>query len=197
VIEATVVNEGTEPLTHVTLVATATTDASLTRFPGQGCSIRQHRVTCRLSRLEPGAEHSFLLGGKARRVGLDHESSNLLLKAQLTVSASEHLLRTYKESEELTFALTRCTNRDRGAGYIGGTPFADKICGRRGADYIFPVEGNDVVKAGDGNDLIDAVDGRAYRDRISCGRGLDRVIADRRDRVSHDCERVRRRSGYS
>jgi len=72
-----------------------------------------------------------------------------------------------------------------------------KICGRRGADYIFPVEGNDVVKAGDGNDLIDAVDGRAYRDRISCGRGRDRVIADRRDRVSHDCERVRRRSGYS
>jgi TolB protein len=198
-ITATVVNEGTEPLTRVALVASTTNDASLTitRFPGQGCSIRQHSVTCRLSRLEPGTKHSFLMEGKARRVGLEQESINVPLRAWLSLSAAQPLLRAYRKSQELTFALARCTNRDRGAGYIGGTAFADKICGRRGADYIFPVEGNDVVKAGDGNDVIDAVDGRAYRDRISCGRGRDRVIADRRDHVSRDCERVRRRSGYS
>jgi Ca2+-binding RTX toxin-like protein len=197
-IKAKVVNEGTEPLTHVALVATTSNDASLTiaQFPGQGCSIRQRRVTCRLSRLEPGAKHSFLMEGKARRVGLEPESINLPLRAQLSVSAAEHLLPYYRKSQELTFALARCTNRDRGAGDIHGSNFADKICGRRGADYIFPGEGSDVVKAGDGNDVIVAEDGRAYRDQISCGRGRDRVIADRRDRVSHDCERVRRLRGY-
>jgi hypothetical protein len=49
------------------------------------------------------------------------------------------------------------------------------------------------VKAGAGNDVIVAVDSRRHRDQISCGRGNDRVIADRNDRVTRDCERVTRR----
>jgi hypothetical protein len=31
------------------------------------------------------------------------------------------------------------------------------------------------------------------RDRVLCGRGRDRVIADRKDRVRGGCERVSRR----
>jgi hypothetical protein len=41
------------------------------------------------------------------------------------------------------------------------------------------------------DDRIHARDGRA--ERISCGRGRDLVVADARDRVAADCERVVRR----
>ncbi len=49
----------------------------------------------------------------------------------------------------------------------------------------------DVVVGGDGNDVIRARDGS--RDTISCGRGNDRVYADRLDKVADDCESVTRR----
>lgn len=194
-INAVVANEGTEPLTNVTLVATAPNNVSpsLARFQGQGCSVRRQRVTCRLSRLEPGARNSFSLRFDARRVWLGPGGNGAGFRIRLKANASEQLLRTQRESDEFVFAIARCTDRDRGGGTIHGTALADKICGRRGADHIFPGEGNDVVKAGDGNDAIFAVDGRHYSDQISCGRGRDRVIADRRDRVSPDCEIVRRR----
>ena len=79
---------------------------------------------------------------------------------------------------------------DPGGGRIDGTASADQICGRRGADEIHPGYGKDYVTAGAGPDVIYARDG--YRDLISCGRGRDRVIADRKDRVSRSCERLRR-----
>jgi Tol biopolymer transport system component len=194
-INTAVVNEGTEPLTQVTLVATAPTNLSpaIAGLQEQGCSIRQQEVTCRLSRLESGARHSFSLRLDARRLALRPRGDKAALRIGLNASASEQLLPTGRESDELEFAITRCTNRDRGAGRIDGTPFADKICGRRGADRIFPRSGSDVVNAGDGSDVINTVDGRRYRDLISCGRGRDRVIADRRDRVLRNCERVERR----
>ena len=75
----------------------------------------------------------------------------------------------------------------------------DRAFGRSGADGVSGNAGNDLVVGGPGadrlfgragNDRIRARDGR--RDRISCGRGRDTVSADRRDRVSGDCERVRR-----
>jgi hypothetical protein len=50
------------------------------------------------------------------------------------------------------------------------------------------------VSGGPGNDRINAANGQ--RDRIRCGRGSDRVRADRQDRVAGDCEvvsRLRRR----
>ena len=51
--------------------------------------------------------------------------------------------------------------------------------------------GKDKISGGAGNDTIAARDGS--RDTIKCGSGRhDLVIADRRDRVASDCERVRR-----
>jgi hypothetical protein len=47
------------------------------------------------------------------------------------------------------------------------------------------------VSGGSGRDTISARD--RTRDRINCGSGRDRVTADRIDRVSRNCERVRRR----
>ena len=77
------------------------------------------------------------------------------------------------------------------AGRIDGTPYRDRICGRRGADLIHPGGEKDVVDAGAGADVVFAQDGR--RDSIRCGAGRDLVIADAKDWVARDCEWVNRR----
>jgi Ca2+-binding RTX toxin-like protein len=85
--------------------------------------------------------------------------------------------------------------RDRlfgGAGndrVLGGAK-GDELHGDAGNDQLFPGSGRDRAWGGAGNDLISARDGS--RDVIDCGAGLDRVTADRRDRL-RGCERVSRR----
>ena len=71
---------------------------------------------------------------------------------------------------------------------LAGGDQADKIFGGPGDDGINGQAGRDVIRAGRGDDLIIANDGQ--RDVIRCGPGKDSVRADRRDRVSRDCERV-------
>jgi len=63
--------------------------------------------------------------------------------------------------------------------------------GNSGKDRIVGSTGRDVVSGGSGSDRIDVRDGK--RDRVNCGRGRDTVIADSKDRVSDNCERVVRR----
>jgi uncharacterized repeat protein (TIGR01451 family) len=66
----------------------------------------------------------------------------------------------------------------------------DVLAGGVGDDQLFPGTGRDLVRAGAGNDAITARDGS--RDVIECGPGIDRVTADRRDRLV-GCEQVARR----
>ena len=73
---------------------------------------------------------------------------------------------------------------------ISGGSGNDRIEGNSGKDRLEGGSGRDSLSGGSGNDRIDARDGR--RDRISCGTGRDTVLADRIDRVSRSCERVRR-----
>jgi Ca2+-binding RTX toxin-like protein len=84
-------------------------------------------------------------------------------------------------------SLTGNSGRDR----ISGSSGNDRISGSSGSDRISGGAGGDRISGGSGNDRISARDRR--RDRITCGSGRDRVTADRRDRVSRNCERVRRR----
>jgi subtilase family protein/WD40 repeat protein/hemolysin type calcium-binding protein len=70
-----------------------------------------------------------------------------------------------------------------------GTPFADVLRGLGGNDVLRGLGGADVLEGGAGNDLLM---GGSGADVIRCGPGKDRVLADRRDRVARDCERVRR-----
>jgi uncharacterized repeat protein (TIGR01451 family) len=72
---------------------------------------------------------------------------------------------------------------------LGGAK-GDELHGDTGIDQLFPGTGRDRVWGGPGNDTISARDGS--RDVIDCGAGLDRVTADRRDRL-RGCERVSRR----
>jgi hypothetical protein len=70
--------------------------------------------------------------------------------------------------------------------------FGNTIDGGRGDDRI-RADGRNVIHGGKGDDVI-AVRAEspfaANRDFVHCGRGHDRVRADRFDRVSRDCERV-------
>ncbi len=64
-----------------------------------------------------------------------------------------------------------------------GTTGPDVIRARRAfAEYVSSSRGDDRIN----------VSGDAFRDRVRCGAGRDRVRADRRDRVARDCERVTR-----
>lgn len=89
----------------------------------------------------------------------------------------------------------RLTNRCRidgtpGADDLRGTPLRDLIDGRGGADRIVGAGGNDRISGGPGGDTISSKD--RYRDTVGCGPGVDRVVADYRDRIARDCEHVRR-----
>ena len=124
---------------------------------------------CRIERLDRGQTQFVAVLGTARRVGRDQRSRNVSLSARLTVTADGPLLMTSRETGYVYFTPRGCVTSDRGGGYIQGTEFPDRICGRRGADDIDPLAGKDYVYAGAGNDVINSGDKRA--DVISCGPG--------------------------
>jgi len=185
-IHGTISNAGTEPLTNVLLEISAPGHDLGFDLSGDGCTWSHTGVFCRVDRLGAGESRDVAALGMARRVGLDDHSRAIPLQARLYVTADGALHATY----DLFFTPSRCRTLDPGAGRIDGTGSADQICGRRGAEQIHPGYGKDYVTAGAGPDVIYARDG--YRDLISCGSGRDLVIADRKDKVSRSCERVRR-----
>ena len=104
----------------------------------------------------------------------------------------------------------RCVNPIHGtkrADSLRGTADGDWIDGRGGRDRIDGRAGKDCVRGGKqaddleggpnkdrlsgggGDDRIVSRDGK--RDLVECASGRDTVIADRRDRVDENCERVR------
>ncbi|HEY1359768.1 MAG TPA: calcium-binding protein, partial [Thermoleophilaceae bacterium] len=86
------------------------------------------------------------------------------------------------------------SGRDRLDGGSGN----DRIDGGKGKDRLKGGKGKDRIKAGagdsvdggSGNDRISAANGK--RNRINCGKGVDRVTADAKDRL-RGCEHVRLR----
>jgi Ca2+-binding RTX toxin-like protein len=78
-----------------------------------------------------------------------------------------------------------------GADILRGNGGPDLLVGGAGADQILGGGGRDVVLGGGGNDTVKVRGG--LRDRVNCGPGSnDLVIADSRDVVKANCERVRR-----
>jgi Ca2+-binding RTX toxin-like protein len=85
---------------------------------------------------------------------------------------------------------------------VGGSG-NDAVIGGRGSDNVLGEEGDDLVAdgperefatdrltAGEGNDVVAVVNRPAFKDIVSCGEGFDRVLADRKDVLADDCERV-------
>jgi hypothetical protein len=83
--------------------------------------------------------------------------------------------------------LTGTASADRLTGRAGD----DVLRGRAGPDRLSGGAGADRLDGGRGADVLRARDGR--RDRVACGSGRDRAIADAADAVAADCERVGRR----
>jgi hypothetical protein len=66
----------------------------------------------------------------------------------------------------------------------------DRITAKDGADCVAGGKGKDRLRGGPGHDSIKAKDGK--RDRVACGPGQDKVVADRQDKL-RGCERKSRR----
>lgn len=83
---------------------------------------------------------------------------------------------------------------DAGVDRIDGGAGNDALLGGAGPDRLTDRRGSDRFSGGAGNDRVDARDlsavDRHGRDMIACGAGLDSVLADPRDVVARDCERV-------
>jgi RTX calcium-binding nonapeptide repeat (4 copies) len=74
-----------------------------------------------------------------------------------------------------------------GRDYLYGEEGGDSLFGGVGPDGIYPSQGEDDVRAGDGDDRVYApTDGSV--DRIYCGKGDDRVVSGKEDRIAKDCE---------
>jgi Ca2+-binding RTX toxin-like protein len=73
---------------------------------------------------------------------------------------------------------------------LRGTEGDDLVCGLGGADTITGGPGSDRLFGEEGEDSFFARDGEF--DVVGCGAGRDTVVADRRDLVGTDCERVSR-----
>jgi RTX calcium-binding nonapeptide repeat (4 copies) len=91
----------------------------------------------------------------------------------------------------------------RGDKNLRGDLGNDIVVGGRGSDNVlgdaandFLVDGPDRefsldrVSGGDGNDVFFVANAPAAKDIVTCGDGFDRVLADRKDLVVPDCERV-------
>jgi Ca2+-binding RTX toxin-like protein len=74
------------------------------------------------------------------------------------------------------------------SGERGGDRSKDVLHGGEGGDTMFGDEGEDVLYGEDGDDFLGgAFDGR-QRDKLYCGEGRDKVLADWRDYVDSSCE---------
>ena len=70
---------------------------------------------------------------------------------------------------------------------IEGGADADRLYGDAGKDRIIGGDGRNHIDGGSGNDSINSFNGET--DRVKCGKGNDKVTADRADRLN-SCERV-------
>jgi Ca2+-binding RTX toxin-like protein len=72
---------------------------------------------------------------------------------------------------------------------------SDNVLGGEGNDYMVdgefePPFVKDILSSGEGNDVMNVANKPAGKDAVSCGSGIDRVLADRADVVTPDCEKV-------
>jgi Ca2+-binding RTX toxin-like protein len=72
---------------------------------------------------------------------------------------------------------------------------SDNVLGGEGNDYMVggefePPAVKDTLSGAEGNDVQLSINKPAGKDVVSCGSGIDRVLADTADVVSPDCEKV-------
>ena len=84
-----------------------------------------------------------------------------------------------------------CLFGNKGSDRVNGGSGADQLSGGNKRDRLVGGPGIDVIRAGNAGDVIKARDGEA--DIVDCGGGVDRVKADKRDKLTN-CEAPAKRS---
>jgi Ca2+-binding RTX toxin-like protein len=64
----------------------------------------------------------------------------------------------------------------------------DVIYAGPGNDDVYPDTGKDVIYGGDGNDMLASNDTDGQRDKLYCGAGRDKYLADPTDYVDSSCD---------
>jgi Ca2+-binding RTX toxin-like protein len=64
------------------------------------------------------------------------------------------------------------------------------LVGDSGNDVVLGGRSSDSILGGPGNDWVAPLNDPAYADVLTCGSGFDRVLADSKDVVAADCEKV-------
>src|SRR5918998_2616515 len=84
----------------------------------------------------------------------------------------------------------------QGRDIVDGDLGSDSLVGGEGPDWVVngPLRetSKNTLSGGDGDDALISNNRPAKRDKVSCGGGYDRVVADTKDLVAADCERARR-----
>ena len=198
----TVVNDGSLPATDVVVEERAQRRAKFVSASISNglCTVGRSAI-CRLRTLPPGGQAVITVVLRAR--------AGFVERVVTARSADPDGYREDNTAETLTY-VNYCTIVGTGRPEVlTGTGRTDVICGKGGADELLGQGGRDRLEGGDGSDRLIGGAGRdrlfgeggpdrilardGERDSIACGGGFDRVLADRRDQVARDCERILRR----
>jgi Ca2+-binding RTX toxin-like protein len=194
---------------HVALTITLPPGLQLAGAPayerGSGCR-GDTVVVCDLDFLEAGMSTRVRFSVRATAAGEQHIAASITAREADANPADNSAVLAITVPAAPAPAKAHAT---QGADRLVGTRGRDLLYGLGGADTILGLAGGDLLDGGAGNDTLvggpgrDALFGRSgddvlsvrdgQRDRVSCGPGRDRVIADRIDVVARDCEHVVRR----
>ena len=203
-LELNIRNAGNEPATDLRVQLESLGNA---RAVSAGAGLGR----CDAAAATPSCELGDLAAGEQTRVVFTLASvrpSPVAATIATTTTSAEALQRAVEVQTVATVHPCRIVGT-WGNDTLRGTAQADSICTFPGADRIDGLAGNDLIRSGNGDDIvtggrgrdtIDAAGGRdvisvrdGERDVVRCGSEHDTVLADRRDAVARDCERVSRR----
>lgn len=187
---------------ELSLLATARV-ASVITSHGRCESAEAAAAVCELGAIAPGAEARLALL-------LVRDGPGGISARAAAVSREEGDVRQWNDAADVVATVSTCTIVGTwGSDRLTGTPGRDYICGRPGSDRIHGGRGNDRIEAGSGADTVsggaglDSIAGGGGADvilvrdgagdTVNCVTEQDTVVADRKDRVARDCERVLRR----
>jgi Ca2+-binding RTX toxin-like protein len=142
-----------------------------------------------------GQDDLFGLGGNDNLLG--GEGRDVLLGGNERVPQGGDKNLVGGPGNDLIFGGNGSDNLTGGEGndLVNGGLGSDNITGDEGTDLLLDGEfrrgaREDTLSGGPGNDFLAPLQVPASRDVVVCGRGFDRVLADRKDRIAPDCEKV-------
>jgi Ca2+-binding RTX toxin-like protein len=139
------------------------------------------------------AQHGALgaRGEKMKRIVIMALAIGLICALGAGVALAKNITGNNKNN---TLVGTKNADTIKGKGgkdYIYGLQDNDKLFGNDGDDNIDGGKGNDDLHGNADNDFLDSVDG-SNKDTDDCGSGKDAVAADKGDKISNDCETVKK-----